>query len=66
MSLFKVGLFRRKGAKGVKYIAYTVWYDPDWNGCEVFEVEAPNGTQAKKRAIEMARAEDAQAQAGQP
>jgi len=34
------------------YMAYTTWYNPQWKGCCEHEVEAVNGTEAKKIAVE--------------
>ena len=58
MSRFKVGVFMKKG-KRVKYIywAYTIWFNPEWEGCREMEVEARTGAEAKKIAIEKVRAE---------
>jgi hypothetical protein len=47
---FKVGVFPNdEGSSG--YRAYTTWYSPQWPGCCEHEVEAVNGTEAKKLAI---------------
>jgi hypothetical protein len=35
----------------VRWGAYTNWYSPTWPGCCMHEVEAKNGTEAKKLAI---------------
>lgn len=52
MKRFKVMTFRtdREGKKP-QYDAYTTWANPEWKGCVVIEVEAKNGTEAKKQAI---------------
>lgn len=56
---FKVGVFRHKKEKGgYSYLAYTTWYNPLWEGCIQVEVEAENGTQAKKLAIKQIRDRD--------
>lgn len=52
--IIKVAVFKISGKAGDKkshYTAYTVWYSTDWEGCAVVEVEAKNGTEAKKIAI---------------
>lgn len=36
-----------------KVMAYTSWYNPSWEGCVVYDVEAKNGTEAKRVAREM-------------
>jgi hypothetical protein len=49
--LIKVGVFPNdEGSSG--YRAYTTWYNPQWPGCCEHEVEAVNGTEAKKLAIQ--------------
>ena len=46
----KVGVFPPdEGSR--TYMAYTLWYNPQWPGCCEHEVEAVNGTEAKKIAI---------------
>jgi len=46
----KVAVFaeRKKRGNGLKLNAYTMWYNPQWPGCNMVEVEAKNGTEAKK------------------
>jgi hypothetical protein len=36
-----------------KVTAYTSWYNPAWSGCVTYDVEAKNGTEAKRKAREM-------------
>lgn len=55
MKIFQVGVFTIKGPRKRKYIAYTKYYNPFWEGCRVINVEAKNGTEAKKKAIEIMR-----------
>lgn len=50
LKLIKVGVFPPSGDSHV-YMAYTRWYNPQWPGCCEHEVEAVNGTIAKKIAI---------------
>lgn len=46
----KVGVFPpEEGSR--TYMAYTRWYNPQWPRCCEHEVEAINGTEAKKIAI---------------
>ncbi len=58
MKKFKVGVFTEQRTKSLGYMAYTVWYNPAWKGCRVIEVEAKNGTEAKKKAISIAKEQD--------
>ena len=46
---FKVGVFP---CRKESFTAYTTWYNPSWSGCCEHTVEAVNGTQAKKIAIQ--------------
>lgn len=55
MKIFKIGVFTEKGPRKRKYRAYTTYYNPSWEGCRVVNVEAKNGTEAKKKAIEIMR-----------
>lgn len=55
MKKFKVGVFSEQGKRKMKYRAYTMWYSTDWQGCRTIEVNAENGTEAKKKAILMAK-----------
>lgn len=50
MKKFKVGVFS-PDAVCRSWIAYTRTYNPKWSGCTEIEVEAENGTEAKKIAI---------------
>lgn len=40
-----------------KIMAYTSWYNPAWSGCVMYDVEAKNGTEAKRKARQL-RLED--------
>ncbi|KKM87476.1 hypothetical protein LCGC14_0643410 [marine sediment metagenome] len=51
MKTFDVGVFVCRGKRGWRFEAYVRDYSPDWDGCNVVRVEAPNGTEAKKKAI---------------
>ena len=55
---FTVGVFRHPGAKKMKYMAYTTWYNSQWEGCTEVEVEATSGSEAKKKAIGIVRKMD--------
>lgn len=46
---FKVGVF--PGPTKTRFNAYTLWYNPAWDGCCEHTVRAKNGTEAKKLAI---------------
>jgi hypothetical protein len=48
----KVGVFPYRGKIKVRYMAYTVWYDPRWRGCCEHHVLNVNRTAAKKLAIQ--------------
>lgn len=52
MKRFKVGVFDDPIHLNRKPNAYTLWYNPEWFGCCQHYVEAVNGTQAKKLAIQ--------------
>ena len=43
--------------------AYTLWADPSWVGCKVYDVEADSGTEAKKIAIKMRKEDEAKEKA---
>lgn len=51
MKTFTVGVFEQHEHPTRKPMAYTRWYNPAWFGCCEHEVEAVNGTDAKKLAI---------------
>lgn len=56
ITTFKVGTFRHERKSGsVYYMAYTRDYNPSWEGCREFAVQAVNGSEAKKRAIALRR-----------
>lgn len=48
---FKVGVFPFD-ARNTRFNAYTSWYNQSWSGCCEHTVEAANGTEAKKIAIQ--------------
>lgn len=48
---FEVAVFVERGKRVWKFHAYTLWYNPAWDGCNIIHVEARNGTEAKKLAI---------------
>ena len=56
MKKFRVGTFY----DGRHFSAYTLWYNTDWGGCIEYEVEASNGTEAKKIALKLRREAEAQ------
>lgn len=53
--LIKVGVFTHYSANKKRRLprvhAYTIWFNPSWEGCCMHEVDACNGTEAKKIAI---------------
>lgn len=50
LKLINVGVFPPdEGSR--TYMAYTLWYNPQWPRCREHEVEAVKGTEAKKIAI---------------
>lgn len=55
MKKFKVGVFTEQGKRKLKYRAYTMWYHSSWQGCRTIDVEAENGTDAKKKAISIVK-----------
>lgn len=64
MRTIRVGTFYSPGDKLIaSHIrAYTVYYDPEWEGCIVYDVEAESGKEAKAIAVQM-RLRDEQAKA---
>lgn len=52
---FWVGVFaeKKRRGKGLKMRAYTRDFNVEWPGGNLVEVEAANGTQAKKKAKEI-------------
>ena len=50
MTTVRVAVFEHPGPKKIRLQAYTLWYNETWPGCIVYEVEAVNGTAAKKAA----------------
>lgn len=50
LKLIKVGVFPPDDSCR-SYRAYTLWYNPQWPRCCEHEVEAVNGTEAKKIAV---------------
>ncbi len=57
MKKFKVAVFAHQTKRGWRYHAYTQWYNPQWPGCYMMDVTAANGSDAKKKAIALARKE---------
>lgn len=58
MKTFRVATFVHQRGEGRRplYNAYTRWFNESWNGCAVFDVEAVDGKEAKKKAIELRKA----------
>ena len=58
--IYRVGVFVHKKDNGrYTYSAYTQWYSPSWSNCREYDVEAANGSEAKKKALALAKAADA-------
>lgn len=53
MPKFAIGVFTSMGKNKLRYRAYSTYYNPNWEGCRVIEIDAPNGTEAKKKAIDI-------------
>jgi hypothetical protein len=51
MFQFHVGVFEHPKKRSVMLMAYTRDYNPQWSGCCLHEVEAPNGSEAKRIAM---------------
>lgn len=59
MKTFRVGTFFDGGKPLISKIrAYTLWWSPEWKRCVVYDVEAENGTAAKRKARELRLAEE--------
>jgi hypothetical protein len=41
----------REGGRKPKFSAYTLWYNPEWDGCVMIDVMASSGAEAKRKAI---------------
>ncbi len=56
---FRVYTFceKRPGRKD-RISACTLWENREWAGCITYDVEAVNGTEAKKQAIELRRLDE--------
>jgi hypothetical protein len=53
---FKVGVFEFQRKRRVGLTAYTTWFSTAWNGCCLHQVDAINGTEAKRLAMTQHRA----------
>lgn len=57
MKRIKVGTYYRPEERSGRPVrashinAYTYWYNTNWPGCVEYEVEAANGTEAKRVAV---------------
>lgn len=57
---FRVGTFPPiRGSRSKMPLCYTRWYNPAWEGCIEYTVEAESGEEAKKKAAALRRAADA-------
>ena len=54
MKVYRVGSFWNPelGKRG-RATAYTMWFDEQWSGCIIHEIEAESGAEAKKIAIKL-------------
>lgn len=60
LKLIKVYTFYEERPGRVPRVsAYTMWVNPTWDGCKIIDVEAANGTEAKKIAIRLRKAHEA-------
>ena len=50
MKDFRVGVFEHPRRRGITLMAYTMYFNPDWDGCCLHSVSAVNGAAAKKLA----------------
>jgi hypothetical protein len=53
---FIVGVFVERRKRGWRFSAYTRDYNPTWHGHNRVEVQAKNGTEAKRKAIAIIKA----------
>ena len=51
----RVAVFPYRGKRGYRFNAYTRIYNPEWEGCNLVDVEAANGNEAKKLAVDIIR-----------
>jgi hypothetical protein len=51
--------YEERPGRAPRVSAYTMWVNPTWPGCKTIEVDAINGTEAKKIAIKLRRQEEA-------
>lgn len=58
MKTFTVATFVHEQSPGrYLYTAYTRDYNPSWNGCKIYTIEAQNGSAARNIAKKMRKAE---------
>ena len=57
MPKIEVAVFVSRGSRenSIKCRPYTIWFNSNWPGCNMVWVDAENGTEAKKRAVERIR-----------
>lgn len=59
MKSFRVATFVNERPSGTRYWnAYTRDYNESWSGCRMYTVLAKNGTEAKRIAISLRKADD--------
>lgn len=47
-----MAVFEHQGKRKMKFTAYTVWYNPSWEGCCMHNINEISGKIAKAAAIE--------------
>lgn len=52
---YKVAVFVHRGSKRFAYLAYLRDYSPEWKGCNIVEVSAATGAEAKRHAIRIVK-----------
>ncbi len=53
---FRIGVFVHRRARSWGFSAYSRDFRDYWDGCNVMEIDARNGTEAKQKAIEYIKA----------
>jgi protocatechuate 3,4-dioxygenase beta subunit len=55
MKHYKVAVFPHKIKKSFRFAAYLRDYNERWSGCNIVDVEAEDGKDAKRKAIQIIR-----------
>ena len=48
----QVAVFEHLGKRKILLTAYTLWYNPSWEGCCLHTVDSDNGKEAKRQAMD--------------